>query len=180
MHKHMKVVAATTLVVLAGLFTVNAGAGDGCATNARADMPDCSTWWYEGDYPYKTAYVKNNCPGTLSVKIDIKGGRDQLWTMAPTEEKRETYGKTIRAVKCCSNLADGCNQITDSCRNNFTKSDAQDSCRTFNFNEHGDMCTVTAECTTTRGSIRAAEITVKISEVGYIQNCDGFFRLNSC
>ena len=130
---------------------------DQCGKSHRAAPPSCVTWWYEGDWDwykgswhYKKAYAKNNCEGEMVLKIDISGGgSDDLWHLANGQEKRGTYGKTIRNVKCCTRMGDGCNQRTltnTTCEENYYKSTAADTCRSETFEQSGVDCTIHAEC----------------------------------
>ena len=178
-----KTLVAAMLAAFAWLFTFNVALADSCGSSHRADPPECVTWWYEGEYPYKRAYAKNNCPKEVSLKIDIKGGRDQLWTLSSGEEKRETYGKTIRAVKCCTQMSGGCDQLlaTDSCSENWNMSAASDSCTAILTQGAGsDLCSIDAACKARDGSTKQNVFQLETKKVIYLNNCNGVLYAHSC
>ena len=156
---------------------------DKCGKSYRAAPPSCVTWWYEGTYPYKKAYAKNNCEGEMVLKIDISGGgSDDRWHMPSGQERRETYGKTIRAVRCCTRMGDGCSQKEihpDSCLNKYWQSSASQTCRNQFIEQSGGNCSIRADCDTAGGPNRTSYWSA-ISSFHKLQNCNGHLKIDYC
>ena len=201
----LRLLAAAGFAAAASLSAGSALAGDNCGKSDRVNPPACVTWWYEGSYPYKKAYAKNNCAGEMVLKIDISGGGfDDLWRLANGQEKRGTYGKTIRNVKCCTRMGDGCNQqklTANTCEDNYYKSSAAETCQSETFEQSGLDCRIHARCygqmlpaqKCTPRSDGGQDCTIEMETIygstsvdvdsldaANVVNCDGHLRKTSC
>ena len=207
MHKTLfKLLSAVGFAAAACLSANAALAGDNCGKSAREAPPACVDWWWEGEYDkgYKRVYAKNNCQGEMVLKIDIAGGgKDKIWELGYNEANRQTYGKVVRDVKCCSNLGDGCDQARltpSSCENNYNESVAALNCQAETFSQSGLRCDVTAECVTGQTidttscdasgkqciviklteRIDTSIHDVKIVDIHRLQTCGGELTLGGC
>ena len=163
---------------------------DQCGKSHRAAPPSCVTWWYEGDWDwykgswhYKKAYAKNNCEGEMVLKIDIaQGGSDDRWHLDYGEEKRETYGKYIRDVRCCTRMGDGCDQsaiTSTSCEDKYRLSSAALTCHDEYITQTGGNCSIKARCDTSGGRHLTA-YDAPINSMDELQNCNGHLKIDFC
>lgn len=123
-----------------------------CDKSDRVTLPGCVEVT-DGGEGEKYATVQNNCVEDVTVKVDrAGGGKDWTWKDISYGSDRSDSGrKTIRAITCCSDLSDGCDQDysldgVEQCELLYGQSQATKKCDEESFSVDGGKCKIFAKC----------------------------------
>ncbi len=181
-------VSAVFALALAALLAGQAHAACDGSQRIKHDDVDClEAGWTNQTIPVKgKAHARSYCSdyGRVVVKVDRKLGGDWTWHLTNSSKRDDQGGYKINGVYCCSDLSDLCDTSDmddDGCLDNFSKSNADDTCfdASASFTSP-DQCKIDARCTAWNNSLDPTSITVSYKDVRYLQNCNSVLTVGGC
>ena len=79
---------------------------DRCGASNRVPLPLCAHESYTHTDTAIKVKIRNHCSYRVTVKVDVRGGRDARFSVNPGQTKRKRlprtiFGGSVRNVMCC-------------------------------------------------------------------------------